>query len=54
MLEDGSKGDDVHDVADDDEDYDGEGSRDQLQRRLLGGADWQREDQVGRVSLNST
>ena len=54
MLEDGSEGDDVHDVADDDEDYDGEGSRDQLQRRLLGGADWQQEDEVGRVSLNST
>ena len=55
MLEDGSEGDDVHDVVDDhDEDYDGEGSRDQLQGRLLGGADWQQEDEVGRVSLNST
>ena len=52
MLEDGSEGDDVHDVVDDhDEDYDGEGSRDQLQRRLLGGADWRQEDKVGRVSL---
>ena len=55
MLEDGSEGDDVDDVVDDgDDDYDDEGSRDQLQRRLLGGADWQQEDEVGRVSLNST
>ena len=55
MLEDGSEGDDVNDVVDDDVDYNGgEGSRDQLQRRLLGGADWQQEDEVGRVSLNST
>ena len=55
MLEDGSEGDDVDDVVDDgDEDYDDEGSRDQLQRGLLGGADWQREDEVRRVSFNST
>ena len=47
MLKDGSEGDDVNDVVDDDEDNDGEGSRDQLQRRLLGGADWQQEDEVG-------
>ena len=51
MLEDGGEGDDVNDVVDDDEDNDGEGSRDQLQRRLLGGADWHQENEVRRVSL---
>ena len=51
MLKDGSEGDDVNDVVDDDEDFDGEGSRDQLQRRLLGGADWHQENEVRRVSL---
>ena len=53
MLEDGSEGDDVNDLVHDDGDYDGEGPRDQLQRRLRGGADWQQEDEVGRA-LNST